>query len=518
MVAIQPTSYHGPVDRQVVKAVLSMALPALTIGTDFIGAVLLVTPIENEFGTDITTTQWVFNIYALAFAMTLVSAGRLADMFGRRKLLLIGLTGFIASSLGCAFAPSVGWLIAARALQGVCGATMWPCILAIPVTSVAPEKQGTTMGLIMGCATLGNETGPLLAGTLGALGDWRWFFGANAILGVASVVLVLMFIPAHLAERKRERIDFTGMIVLTAAILALLYAMDVGGDWGWGSWRVVGLLVLATALFATFPLIERHVTQPMVQPRMLRNGPFMIAIAANGLMVPSIFLLFLYASQYLSKVEGWTDLAATFGVLPVMVCISVTAVFGGRLYDFFGPRVLLMGGYTLTALGCLAMLLVSREWGYPSLVVVMVLIGIGAGACIAPATTAAVAATEAGNAGLAGGLSFMSHLGMGAIGVAVSTAVLTATSARQLSHGLDKIGMTMSDADQRALNGGSPRSPMTQDILGKFTPQEATRITDAMEHAFATGMHRAFLVPLGFTAVGLVLVWFLKAKKPNTNH
>lgn len=493
-----------------------MALPALTIGTDFIGAVLLVTPIENEFGVDITTTQWVFNIYALTFAMTLVSAGRLADMFGRRKLLLIGLIGFVVASLGCAFAPSVAWLIAARALQGVFGGTMWPCILAIPATSVPQEKQGTTMGLVMGCVTLGNVTGPFLAGTLGALGDWRWFFGVNVILGLTSVVLVLMFIPAHLTERKRERIDFAGMFVLTAAILSLLYAMDVGGDWGWGSWGIIGLFVLAAALFAVFPRVERHVAQPMISTRMLRNRPFMIAIAANGLMVPSIFLMFLYAAQYLSKVEGWADLTATFGVLPVMVCISATAVFGGRLYDFFGPRVLLVSGYALTALGCLAMLMVSRESGYAGLVVAMVLAGTGGGICVSPAATAAVAATESENAGLAGGLSFMSHLGLGAIGVACGTAVLATTSANALQRGLDNIGVNLSDADQRALNGGSPQSQMTKNILGKLTPQEATQVTHAMEQAFTVGMHRAFLVPLGFATVGLVLVWFLKTRKANT--
>lgn len=503
-------------DKRIAKVVLSVAVPAFAVGTDFIGGIMLVTPIENEFGADFTTTQWVLNIYALTFAMTLVSGGRLADMFGRRKLLLIGLVAFMVSSLGCMYAPTVAWLIVARAVQGIAAGIMWPCVIAIPAAGVAVEKQGTTLGLVMGCVTLGNVIGPLIAGVLGSFGDWRWFFGLNVVLGGIAIVLALMLVPVHIAERKRERIDFAGMIVLSIGILALLYAMDVGGDWGWASWWVLGLLALAAVLFVLFPLIEKCVAQPMVPPDLLRNGQFMIAIAANGLVVPSFFVAFLYAPQFLNKVLGWSYFSAMIGVLPLMVALATTAVLGGRLYDLLGARVLLIGGYTLAAVSSLTAWLVAGDWGYPSLVALMVLAGVGGGICVPPASTAAVAATESKNAGLAGGLSFMSHLGMGAIGVACATAVLATASSRHFSRGLETIGITISDTDQHALNGGSPKSEATTQILSHYSSEEASKIVTAMQESFTYGFHRAFLVPLIFTMIGLVLVLFLKKQEMKT--
>ena len=123
-------------DRRSTAIVAGLGIPALTIGTDFTGALMLVLPIEREFAADITTTQWVLNIYALTFAMGMLTAGRLADLFGRRRLLLVGMAVFILGSFGCAAAPSIGWLITARAIQGIGSSIIWPCVLGIASTSV----------------------------------------------------------------------------------------------------------------------------------------------------------------------------------------------------------------------------------------------------------------------------------------------------------------------------------------------------------------------------------------------
>ncbi len=499
-------------ERRVAKAVFSVALPALAVGTDFIGAVMLVTAIENDFNVDISTTQWVFNIYALMFAMTLVSNGRLADMLGRRRMLLAGLSVFIASSAACVLAPTITLLIAARAVQGVSAAMMWPGVIAIPQASVSPAQRGTTMGLVMGFVTLGNIIGPIIAGVLGAFGDWRWFFVFNVVLAVIAVFVALALIDKD-TDRRRERIDYGGMIALSVAVLALMYAMDVGSDWGWGSWGVIGLLILAAALAAVFPLIEKFVAEPMMPSGMLRNGQFMIALLANGLMVPSFFVLFLYGPQYLNKVLGWSELWSTLGMLPMMFGLATTAVLGGRVYDRFGAKWPLVVGYGLTVLGCLAVWMVSKEAGYPSLVLMMVVMAIGAGGAVPLASTAAVAVTDEKNTGLAGGLSFMSHLGFGAIGVACSTAVLAAASAARLREVLETLGVHVSQADQRALNGASPQSESSQAILRRFTPDQAEKIAGAMEQAFTYGFHRAYLAPLALAAIGLVLMLLINNRK-----
>ncbi|MEM0915480.1 MAG: MFS transporter [Planctomycetota bacterium] len=499
-------------ERRIARAVLSVAFPTLAVGTDFVGAAMLVTAIENDFNIDITTTQWVFNIYALTFAMTLVANGRLADMLGRRRMLLAGLCLFMLSSAACALSPTIALLLVSRAIQGVSAAMMWPCVVAIPQASVPAEKRGTTMGLVMGCVTMGNIIGPMVAGSLASFGDWRWFFGFNVILAVLGVLMALWLVEPS-PDRRREKIDYAGMIALTLAAFALMYAMDVGGDWGWVSWQTIGLLVVAAILAAVFPLIERAVPQPMMPAKMLRNGHFIIALLANGLMVPAFFMLFLYCAQYLNKVEGWSELASTFGTLPMMFTIAATAVLGGRIFDRFGAKWPLVIGFAGTIVGCLSVWAVSRETGYGMLVVMMVVTAGCGGMCVPLSSTAAVGAVSEKNAGLAGGLSFMSHLGIGAIGVAIGTAILSATSAAHLQASLSKLGIDISSADQATLNGGSPQSESSKAILSKFSPDQAGQITDAMEQAFTHGFHLAYLAPLAFAVVGLVLVLCLTSKK-----
>ena len=493
--------------------VASLALPTFTIGTDFVGALMLIIPIEHEFAADVTTTAWVLNAYALTFAMGMVTAGRIADMYGRRQILLIGVVVFVLGSLGCAAAPSIGWLIGARAFQGIGAALMWPCILGIGSTSVREDERPLAMGLILGMVTLGNVIGPLIAGVVAGLGEWRLFYIVNLVLGIASALVIPKVIPRDAGSGRDEPIDYTGMAVLSLAVLGLLYALDVGADWGWGSLPVIGLLVVATALFAAFPGLENRVTGPMVPPPILRNRHFLRALAANGLGVPAFFLLFLYIPQYLHKVQGWSVLAAAIGALPLMACLSFLSVTSGRLYNVMGPRRLISLGYGVVALGAIATALVSPEWGYAGLLPTMVLIGIGGGLIVGPAGTAAVGAVDPSRAGVAGGLSFMVHLAMGAIGVAAGTAILFGTSEAKLGEELRAMDVALSAADRVTLSGAAAGTEASRAILDRFGPEIAERITTALRDAFVAGLHNAYWFALALAVVGLFVALTLDDTK-----
>jgi MFS family permease len=492
-------------DRRAAAIVASLAVPTLAIGTDFTGALMLIIPIEREFAADVTTTQWVLNMYALTFSMGMVTAGRLADMFGRRRILLIGIVVFVLGSLGCAAAPSMTWLIGARAVQGVGGALMWPCILGIGSTSVREDERAFAIGLILGVVTSGNVIGPLFAGIVGGLGDWRLFYVANVVLGIASAVVVPLVIPRDAGTGRDEPIDYSGMAVLSLAVLGLLYALDVGADWGWVSWPIAGLILIAAALFAAFPAVEDRVAGPMVPPPMIRNRQFLLALAANGLCVPTFFLLFLYLPQYLHKVQGWSVLMAAIGALPLMVCLSALSVTSGRLYNLMGPRRLISLGYFLTALGALATILVSPAWGYAGMLPLMLLIGIGGGLVVGPAGSAAVGAADPSRAGVAGGLSFMTHLALGAIGVAAGTAILFAASEAKLQQGLAALSITLTAAERVTLSGAAAGTEAARAILDRFSPEVAAQITAAVRDAFVVGLHRAYWLALALAVVGVVV-------------
>lgn len=502
-------------DRRSRTVVAVMAVPTFTIGTDFTGALMLILPIEKEFGVDVTTTQWVLNIYALTFAMGMVAAGRLADLYGRRRLFNVGAVIFVIGSLGCAAAPSIGGLIAARAVQGVGASILWPCILGITATSVREDERGIAMGLIIGTVAAGNVIGPVIAGVVGGLGEWRLFYLVNLVLGVVSALLVLRVIAAEAGSRRDEKIDYTGMIVVAVAVLCLLYALDVGSDWGWGwgSMGIIGLVTLAIVLLVAFPFIEDRAADPMVPSPMMRNRQFLLALSTNGLCIPAIFLLFLYLPQYLHKVTGWSVLEASVGTIPLMLTVAVMSVIAGRLYNRVGPRRLLTAGYVVTALGALATTQVSAAWGYAGLLPTMILVGLGCALVVGTAGAAAVGAADPSRASLAGALSFMFHLAFGATGVAAGTAILFAASKTALAGALSAAGITMSPADQLTLSAAAASSPASLEILNHFPTDTAARITSAMNDAFVSGLHQAYWLALAFAVIGIAVAVCIRDEK-----
>ena len=493
--------------------IATLMVAAFTIGTDFTGALLLVSAIEDDFGADITTTQWVLNIYAMTFSMFMVAGGRLGDMHGRRRLFLIGSVIFAFASMLCFLAPSIGWLVGARALQGVGAAIMWPCILASGTTVVEEDQRGLVMGLILAGVTSGNVIGPLISGVVVSVGDWRLFFLINAVLSVLGALMVVRYLPKDPARKLDQRIDFVGMIVLSGAILALLYALDVGADLGWLSPPIIGLLVLSVFMFVFFLFIETRVADPIVPVQLMRNRQFLLTLSSNAFCVPAVFIAFLYFPQYLQKVLGWTLLEASFGMLPLMAVLAVGSAVAGVFYASLGPKRLMLVGYSVIALGSASVVIMEPAWGYFAILPALILIGVGATMSVSPAGTATVSAVAPSRAGLAGGLAFMVHLAFGAIGVAAATAVMFATSLATIRHSLAESGIIMSSADRNVLNGRAFDSDAARAVLARFNAADGEKIHSVLVDAFIRGMSMAYWLALVSAIVGLLVVIAIDEKK-----
>lgn len=491
-------------DRRTKVVIATLAVPSFMTGTDFTGVFMLIGPIGQEFAIDITTSQWVMNIYALGWAMMQVTGGRLGDMFGHRRVVQIGLAIFVLSSLACTLAPTIGILIGARAVQGIGAAIAWPCVIGLAMTSIKEEERGFAVGLLLGAVAMGNVVSPFMAGVVAGLGEWRLFFAINVVLAVASSLLIWRVMGRETFERTDEKIDITGMVVLAVAVLALLYALDVGADVGWGSLPIVGLFALFVVLSAVFPWLERRVTDPMVPPLMMRNRQFLMAVACNGLAAPAAFFLFMYFPQYMNKVLGWPILWASIGMVPMLIVLAIFNVTIGRAYERIGPRRLMVTGYGAIALGTVTVMVLSTTWGYVGLLPAMILIGAGTGIALGPSITATVSAVPATRAGLAGGLAYMSHLGLGAIGIAGATAIIYATSLSALSRGLEQAGITLSATDQATLSAGGTTGPSGQSILGGFSTEQVRQIDMLVADAFVSAMQQAFWLALIASVIGIV--------------
>ncbi|MEM7089662.1 MAG: MFS transporter [Pseudomonadota bacterium] len=501
-------------DRSSIVKVVALMVTAFGIGIDFTGAMMLVPAIENSFDVDITSTQWVLNIYALFFAMTMVAGGRLGDMFGHRRVLIIGLTIFLFASIMCFVAPSLDFLIAARAIQGVGAGCVWPCTLAFGATKVSkPEHRALVLGLILAGVTSGNVFGPMISGLAVNLGEWRYFFLANVVFSCISMGTTLILMERETTHQKGEHIDFAGVGILSFAVLILLYGLDIGADWGWTSIPLLLLFSVSAVLFFLFPKVEKRVKEPLLLPQMMQNREFRITLGLNMFNVSAAFVALLYFPQYMQKVLGWSAFESALGLAPLTILLAVGSIVSGTLYNDFGPKRLLFWGYCCAAIGAASIVVLPGGLGYFQILPGMALMGLGATLSVGPAGTAAVCAVKPERAGLVGGLSFMVHLVYGAISVACATAIMYVVSLSSLSKQLTDAGIKMSDADQRTLNGGTLEAESARAIMDKLSSAEAETVTAAVRAAFDSGMSMAFVFSTLSVSMGVILALMLNEDK-----
>ena len=481
-----------------------------TVGTDVVGAGVLLDPIEQEFETTISTTQWVINAYALTFAMSMVTGGRLGDMYGRRKLLLIGLGVFATASVACALSPDIWFLIGARMIQGVGAAIVWPCALGLLFLSVPDEKAGGAIGILLGLVGIGNAVGPLVGGGLSDLAVWGWrlFFVFNVVTASLSLLLVSVATRGgHHEPLKPERIDYAGITVLATAFFALLLAFDLSTARGWGSSWVLGLLVLAAVSFLAFPFVEKRMPEPLIPPRLWRNTPFVAGVFLNGQQIAPAFILIVFVPQLGQRVWGYSDFQAAMLLLPFVVCFTGLAPIAGRIYDRIGGRRLIGAGYVMVVAGTLWIALVPDTlgfWGW--LLPGEALIGAGGAFSIGPSGTLAVASVREDEVSLAGGISFQWHLTAAAIGIAAATLIITSSVQSELRDTIENSGHQVSQQELRTIQGIEHGNPDAV-IASSHLPTETQRQLKAdVSSGFEIGLRRAFWFATGFAGVGLLLV------------
>ncbi|WP_170415681.1 MFS transporter [Ruegeria atlantica] len=501
-------------DRSSIVKVIALMVTGFGIGIDFTGALILVPAIESSFDADITSTQWVLNIYALFFAMTMVAGGRMGDMFGHRKMMIIGLAIFLFASVMCFVSPSLDFLIAARALQGIGSGCVWPCTLAFGATKVSrPEHRAMIMGMILAGVTSGNVFGPLISGAAVSFGDWRFFFLANVVFSTISMVTALVLMERETQHKKGEHIDFAGMGILSFAVLLLLYGLDVGADWGWTSVPLLMLFFVSAVLFFLFPRVEKRVKEPLLLPQMMQNREFRITLGLNMFNVSAAFVGLLYFPQYMQKVLGWSVFESAIGLAPLTLLLAVGSIVSGTLYNDFGPKRLLFWGYMVATIGALSIVVMPAGFGYFQILPGMAMIGLGATLTVGPSGTAAVCAVKPERAGLVGGLSFMTHLVYGALSVAFATAIMYVVSLSSLGKQLAADGINMSEADQRAINGGTLTTDTARAVMEKLSSEEAEKVKSAIASAFDSGMNMAFVFAAISVSIGVVLAVMLDEEK-----
>jgi EmrB/QacA subfamily drug resistance transporter len=417
-------------DRGTILALFAMALGVFVIANDFTALSVAIPRIERTFGTDLTTSQWVINGYALVFGVLIVTGGRLADMFGRKRLFMIGAAFFAGFSLLGGLAPTVETLVACRALMGIGGALMWPAILGMTYAILPDSKAGLAGGLILGVAGIGNAIGPMLGGVLTDELTWRWVFFLNVPVTAFAVYVTLRRVPEMKVDSPERGIDWAGIMTLTVGAVAILVALDEGPSVGFGEPQILALFALGAVGLGAFAWAEarRRDSGGLVPRDVLRSRTFSAAALTVLFMSAIFFSALVYLPQFMTKELGFSAIESGAGLLPLMGVFAITSFVAGGLYDRLGSRTTVCAGALFLGAGILVLSFLDADSSYWSLVPGMVIVGVGVGLFYSAITTTAVTALDPSRSSLAGGIVYMCQIAGGAIGLGVNTAIIASAS------------------------------------------------------------------------------------------
>ncbi|MGX5656847.1 DHA2 family efflux MFS transporter permease subunit [Geodermatophilus nigrescens] len=372
--------------------------------------------------------SWIVTGYTLTFGGFLLLGGKLADRLGRRRVFVIGTALFAVASLLGGLAGDLGLLVGARLLQGLAGALMAPSALSLlTVVFAEGRERNRALGIWAAISAGGAAIGLILGGVLTEYASWRWVLFVNVPVAVLAVVGALRVVPESRDARARG-FDVPGALLVTGGLVALVYALVKGNDFGWASGQTIGMLALAVLLLGAFVVVQRRSADPLVDFRLFRSRSVLGADLGALFVGAGIFAVFFFLVLWMQQVNGWSPLRAGFAFLPMTVAIVVGAGIASQLLGRVGPRPLLVGGPALAAAGMLVLgLRLDPTASYLTIVLPsLVTVALGMGLTFVALTSAAVAGVPQEDAGVASALLNAGQQVGGALGLAILTAVSTA--------------------------------------------------------------------------------------------
>ena len=455
--------------------------------------------IQEDFGASLAALEWTVNAYTLTFAVLLVTGGRLGDIFGRRRMFLGGVVVFSLASATIGFAPSEGWLVASRALQGVGAAFMMPGTLSIISNAFPPEERGKAIGTWAGVSAIALAAGPLLGGWLTEEVSWRAIFFLNLPVAVGAVAVTLFAAEESRDETVGRTVDVPGIAALTVSLTALVFALVEGNAWGWGSPGIIGLLALSVAAGAAFVAIERRSAAPVVDFDALRSKQFLGANVVAFMVSFGMLAMFFFLALYMQNILGFSPLEAGVRFLPATVVIIFAGPIAGRLSDRIGPRPLMVAGMLIVSASLLWQSRIEVDTSYAFLAPAFVLMGLGMGLVMSPMSMAAMNAVDRTKAGVASGTLSMFRMVGGTFGVAALGALVASVGRHDLEQSLPRVPEPARERLAEGLGSGAG--------LDGASPQ----VVDAARAAFVDALGTGLTISAIAVAAGALLAWLLIA-------
>jgi EmrB/QacA subfamily drug resistance transporter len=477
---------------------------------------------------------WVINGYALVLAVLLITAGRLGDLRGQRKLFIVGIVIFTVASAACGFSPSVGWLIGFRVLQGVGAAVLMPQTLAILTMVFPPERRGAAFGIWGAVAGVATIAGPTLGGLLVTAFDWRYVFFINVPIGVAVIVLSYLLIP-DIRTGTSHRLDVPGVLLASLALLAICYGLVEGQKYNWGtitSFLSIPLVIgVGVALLAVFLFVQARTQdrEPLVPFALFRDRNFSLMNWVTGAVAIGMMGIFLPLTIYFQSALGFSALKAGLTMAPASLVSMFTAPFAGRLTDRIGGKFILMTGLISFATGMgLVALEATTASAWQDFLPALALAGFGMGCTFAPMTTTAMRSVQPRVAGAASGMlntvrQVGAVIGTAAVGALLQNRLAVALPASAVSHAAALparyrgtfIGRFTAVADSGSPLGTVQAHTSTPPGTPASFLAELTRLWhETFSSGYVTAMHATMIMPI--VVIGVAALSCLAIKRTPT--
>lgn len=467
-----------------------------------------------SFGTDLSRIEWVLNAYILAFASLLITFGRLGDMYGRRRMFLLGLAIFGVGSAACGLAASAEMLIVFRVFQAAGAAFMLPATLSLTDVNFPPEERGTAFGIWGAVSGFALGIGPTLGGLLTQF-NWRYIFFINVPIVAVAIPLTLLVVPESKDEGE-HRVDWPGVVLSILMLVAFNYAMIEGPSRGWDA-LVIGLLVAAAVLLGGFLWWERRAREPLMDLRLFRSRTFSAGNLVGVLLLFTMIGVFFLIPLYLQTVLRFSPLRTGLIIAPMSLTLMVVGPIAGHFSDVVGSRWLMFAGMLTISLGIFWISMLTGTVSFAELAPKFIVAGAGMGLVISPMTSAVMGSVPLGDAGGASGiLATMRQVGA-VLGIAILGAVLQASVATNLSSQLStRLGFSKAAAqqlvraDERSrtglVGGGSGALGQTVvDVAPQHRRSFLQNIGAAYSEAFTQSIATTFKVAAFVAFIGALL-------------
>ncbi len=495
---------------------ISIGVLIFLVNVDYTAVNLTLVPISTEIHADLNALQWLLSAYVLVWAAFVIPAGRVADLYGKRNTLTVGLIIFMIGSCLTGLGHSLEMLIGGRILQGMGAAIFSAPAWAVIFTTASPEKQGFVMGVILSFAGLGLATGPTLAGFIIEEASWRWIFYINIPLGLMVIAILRFYGKKDILPLIKDKIDFIGTLLLGSGLCTTVYALNQVETWGITSFQLWKVMACGLFLIGFYAFREYNGKARMIPPHLFRNKPYMAASVGEFFMAMNFSMVLVLMGLYLQNTLHYSTYETGLIFISMTISMGLLSPIGGKMVDAFGIKKPMVFGALLTAFAMGLMIFLRVDSSLFYVVTVLFLVGTGLGAYFTACNTAMMRAVPPEDLNVASGVYMMLMMMGNTLSIILSTSFVVLFGQSHLLENSQNHGMLLSAEQHQNLTAIISHVEHSTSQLKDFPLEQVPELLRWIDQAFVYGLslNMIFGTAFALVAAGLTM-WGITAHKPS---